>query len=165
MNDRIQPEYGAGQGAYAPVWVARFNPNSEVVQAPGLSLRTKCLLSPPSPPFHGREGVDHVTSCQAQLQNRVGNEPESRSGRNKWRQVSRATPLVPSPVDRDGAARHPYPISEFGFNPNSERGVRARGAGLARCADFARVQRAPGRGHRSAMLPPASAFGFKSFPA
>jgi len=44
------------------------------------------------------------------------------SGRNQVCQGSRATPLVPSPVDQDGAARHPYPISypisEFGLNPD-----------------------------------------------
>jgi hypothetical protein len=39
--------------------------------------------------------------------------------------ASRATPLVPSPGaargDRDSAARHPYPISEFGLKHQTDK--------------------------------------------
>jgi len=50
----------------------------------------------------------------------------TRSGRNKLCQVSCVTPLVPLPAGRDGVARHPYSITEFGLNRIKTRG-EARG--------------------------------------
>ncbi len=49
----------------------------------------------------------------------------ARSGRNQWCPISPATPLVPSPLDRDGAARHLCPISAFGINLAHRRVGRA----------------------------------------
>ena len=90
------------------------------------------LLSPPSPPFHGREGEGSRTApLHSQLNSRIEFDrnpnpeaghcaaalsPPARSGRNQWCPISPATPLVPSPLDRDGAARHLCPISAFGIN-------------------------------------------------
>ena len=51
--------------------------------------------------------------------------PHARSGRNQWCPISPATPLVPSPLDRDGAARHLCPISAFGINLAHRRVGRA----------------------------------------
>ena len=72
-------------------------------------------------------------SGQSWYGQRAALSPPARSGRNKLCQVSRAIPFVPSPGaalgDRDGAARHPCPILEFGFNtlhPTNEAGPGTR---------------------------------------
>jgi len=72
--------------------------------------------------------------------------PNPEAGRcGKWQMTARCTvparaeraeQSVPgftchhsSPIDRDGAARHPYPISEFGFKrtaPSVEAGERIK---------------------------------------
>ncbi len=99
------------------------------------------LLSPPSPPFHGREGEGSRTApLHSQLNSRIEFDrnpnpeaghcaaalsPPARSGRNQWCPISPATPLVPSPLDRDGAARHLCPISAFGINLEHRRVGRA----------------------------------------